>query len=1222
MLFMFSTIFLFEIKRWLKQPVFYVYCAIYFGLALLTSLSSLGAFDAVTSTTSVPVYINAPINIAAFFNSFSTLIYFLLPTIVGASVARDYMYNVHTLLFSYPLNKPSYLAAKFLSSLVIVTFIALLCALGYYMAQLYPGINVKLLGPNNLRAYIEGFMVTIFPNFLLFGALIFALVTFTRSIYAGFVAVLILLLLQSLLDMATSNVDNQYLVAILDPFGFKPIVYYTKYWSVAERNVNLLPIKGVLLYNRLVWLGVAAIIMFFVYRTFSFSQSAFTFRRSKNGERAVKDNFGSIIKIDLPKVSYSYGFWENLKLSWRLSNIDFKFLIKNWTFYILMGFAFLFALIGLSVSSQLYGTNTYPMTWQMINTMSSMYGLFLMIMVLLFAGMLIQRARQSNMNLLEDATAVPNWVQLLSKAIALYKLVLLVFLVCIINGVAYQIYQGYFQFEFGQYFFKLFVLDSLPYIYLILFALFVHSFFKNYFIGFILCLFVVIGSPFLPKIGVEQMIFIPDADPSYQYSDLNGFGNLRPFLYYRLYWLLFAGVLFTLTLLFWRRGILSGVKERLKLFVKRFKAPIAIPMVLFLIAFVGLGYAFYYESNVQNPYYSAKDYEEQRVDYEKKYKQYAKLTAPRLTDVKLNVDMDPENRNLLAKGTFTYKNKSNVAIDSIFMNYSADNLITSISFKSEAKELLKDSVLNVRLYKLAQPLAPGDSIQVVYEIKNKAHNFIRDYDPVLSNGTFFNNSIFPTLTYQEGVEIADNNIRSKYDLVPKERMADPRDSTKLGNTYISSDADWITFDAVLSTNTDQIAIAPGYLQKEWTEGGKRYFHYKMDAPILNFYAFMSAAYDVKKENYKGKNLEIYYYPLHTFNLDRMMASMKKSLDYYEANYGPYQFDQMRVIEFPKTMGTFAQAFANTVPFSEAIGFIAKVDEDNPDAVDYPYSVTAHEFAHQWWAHQVIGANVKGATMMSESLAEYSSLKVLEHTYGKEQMRRYLKESLDSYLRSRGGERIGENPLMFNENQSYIHYNKGSLVMYAMSQFMGEKPFNDFLKTYLTQTAFQNPPYTTSIEFVDLLKTKVPDSLQYLIKDMFETVTLYDNKVNSAEVEPLKGGGYELTVKFQLSKYRSDAKGEKSYEDVKGSKLTQKIGKEEVNSLPLNDYVEFTVFGEKKNKENQKTQVDNPIYKQLLKIDRISNTLIIKLKERPTEVGVDPYNVLIDTDSDDNRFTIK
>ncbi len=1215
---MFSTIFMFEIKRWLKQPVFYVYCAIYFGLAYFTTISNLGAFDAVTRTTSDPVFVNAPINIAGFFNSFSTLIYFLIPTIVGASVYRDYLYNVHTLLFSYPLNKLNYLSAKFLSSLLVVTFIAFLCVLGYYVAQYHPGINVEMLGPNNFRAYVEGFLLTVVPNFILFGSIIFALVTFSRNIYVGFVFVLVLFLLQTLLDAATQNVDNRYLVALLDPFGFEPILYYSRYWSVEDQNTNLLPIKGVLLYNRLIWLAVAGLIFGIVYYKFSFSQLGLSFKKSKSGERMIKDNFGSILRIDLPKVQINYNFISNLKLSWRLSNTDFKFLIKNWTFIILLIIAFLFVLIIISISGELFGTSTYPVTWQVLTAMGSMYSFFLNIMIFLFAGMLIQRSRQTNMFLLIEATAVPNWVLLFSKFLALLKLVFLVMAVCLLNGILYQAYKGYFNFEIGHYLYELFFLNPLKFIYLILFALFIHSFFKNYFVGFILCLIIFFGIPFLSKIGVEQMIFKPGSDPSFSYSDMNGYADIRHFIYYRIYWILFGIILFGLTLLFWRRGIISNFKERLTDFGSRLKPTILIPTILALIGFLGLGYKIYAENNIVQPRYSALEKELQQVDYEKKYKKYDGRAIPRLIDVKVDMDIDPKKRDFLAKGKFTYVNKTSEAIDTIFMNLTPDLKIAA-KFHQPTDLILKDSVLAVDIYKLKTALNPGDTLRIDYTISNPSNGFLFDRSEVLENGTFMNNMMFPVLAYFDDGEIDDNRVRKKYGLVDKPRMADPRDSSKLGSNYISQDADWINFEATLSTSTDQTAIAPGYLQKTWEKDGKKYFHYKMDAPILNFYSFMSAKYETRKEKYKGKDLEIYYHKGHEYNLDRMMASMKKALDYYESNYGPYQFKQMRIIEFPSSMGTFAQAFANTVPFSEGIGFIAKVDEDDPNAVDYPYSVVAHEFAHQWWAHQVIGAYVQGATMMSESLSEYSSLKVLEHTYGKDQMTRFLKNALDSYLLGRSSEQIRENPLMFNENQGYIHYNKGSLVMYSMSDFLGEQKFNDFLKAYASKVKFQYPPYTTSIEFVDMLRPVVPDTLQYLIKDLFETVTLYDNHIKDVKVKELDNGKFEVNINFLTSKYRTDALGKKSYEDVKGTSLAHKDGKKTINSLPLNDYMDIAVFAEPIEKEGYK--VDNPLFHKRIKVDKINNQIKVIVDKKPIEVGIDPNYKLLDQDSNDNRKKI-
>ena len=142
-------------------------------------------------------------------------------------------------------------------------------------------------------------------------------------------------------------------------------------------------------------------------------------------------------------------------------------------------------------------------------------------------------------------------------------------------------------------------------------------------------------------------------------------------------------------------------------------------------------------------------------------------------------------------------------------------------------------------------------------------------------------------------------------------------------------------------------------------------------------------------------------------------AMKASLDYCSANFSPYQFRQLRIVEFP-AYANFAQSFANTIPYSEAIGFI--LDTTDPDKIDMVTYVTAHEIAHQWWAHQVIGADMQGMTMLSETLAQYSALMVMEKMYGPEQIRRFLKFELDRYLRGRGGEMIEEVPLARVENQ--------------------------------------------------------------------------------------------------------------------------------------------------------------------------------------------------------------
>ena len=388
----------------------------------------------------------------------------------------------------------------------------------------------------------------------------------------------------------------------------------------------------------------------------------------------------------------------------------------------------------------------------------------------------------------------------------------------------------------------------------------------------------------------------------------------------------------------------------------------------------------------------------------------------------------------------------------------------------------------------------------------------------------------------------------------------------------------------------------------------------MDSTIVNFYSFISAEFDVVRDQWNDVNIEIYHHPDHTYNLGYMMEGVKKSLDYYTENFSPYQFRQLRIIEFPRTGGSFAQSFANTVPYSEAVGFIADVDTTDNEAVNYPFSITAHEVAHQWWAHQVIGGNVQGATMLSESLSEYSALKVLEKEYGVHQMRRFLKEALDGYLIGRSTESQRELPLIYNENQQYIHYDKGSLVFYALSDYIGENRLNATLSRYIDGFAFQEPPYTISLDLVEYLKEDTPDSLQYLIEDMFETITLYDNRVEEASFSEIDSTTYEVNLTLQASKYRTDETGERIYLNEAGDSLAVDIEgrRRPVESLPLNDWIDVGVFGLDENGD------ETVLYLEKRKFSEILNEIDIIVNDLPVSVGIDPYNKLIDTNSDDNR----
>tara|TARA_R110000868_G_scaffold235273_6_gene489090 strand:+ start:38991 stop:42647 length:3657 start_codon:yes stop_codon:yes gene_type:complete len=1215
---MFLNIFLYEVKAWFKRPLFYVYGGIIFLLATFSMAAAAGIFESITVAINSVTIVNSATSINGLLNEMTVFIFFLLPSIVGGTIYKDFKYEMHSITFSYPFRKWEYLLAKFFSGLVISIIIVVFAAVGIMLGSILPGTNPDLLGPFVLMNYIQSFIIYIIPNLFFYGAIVFAVVTFTRSVSVGFITVLALILLQGVASSLTADLDNEILSAMLDPFGSTANQYYTEYWSVYEQNENPLPFGKIIFYNRLLWSGIGLLIFGFVYRTFSFSQQAFSFNFfRKEGESITKKNFGSILSVKLPKVSFDHSFLQHLKLSWSISNTDLLYIIKGWPFIIITIIGVLISLVTITVSGEIFGTSTLPVTWQMLALPGTFFGLFANLLTFLYAGIVLHRSQTYNVDQLLHVTPIPNWALLLSSFFAVLKMQAILLSTIILVGVGIQLYNGYYNLELGLYLFDLYGIQFIHLIIWALLAIFVHTWFKNYYLGFFLLLLISIGISFLDGVGIEQAIFKYNQAPGTPYSDMNGYGSSLGLYYiYKIYWLMLGIALYIISIVFFRRGLPERFKQRWESAKKEFTPLLSLLLMFSLGSFLFIGGYIYYVNNIENEYVSSKEQEAQRAQWEINYGKYEHIPQPRIVSSKIDLDIFPETRDFKAKGTYILKNKTLFAIDSIHIDHSSDE--STFDFEAAHKIVLEDDSMNYDIYKLTEALQPGDSVVFNFEIWNKPNTMLRNNSPILENGTFINNGLFPRIGYNSQSELIGEESRERFGLPPKDRMPPQTDSAALQNNYISYDADWIDFETTISTSPDQIAVAPGYLQDEWEEDGRKYFHYKMDSKMLNFYSFISARFEVAKDDWNGIPIEVYYHKDHDYNIERMVKGVKRGLDYYTKEFSEYQHKQVRILEFPRTGGGFAQSFANTIPYSEAIGFIAKVDDENDDGVDYPFSVSAHEVAHQWWAHQVIGANVQGATVMSESMSEYSSLKVLEKEKGEDQMRTFLKDALDRYLLGRASEGIKERPLMYNENQQYIHYNKGSLVLYALSDYIGEENMNAALSRYIDAVAFQNPPYTTSTEFVSYLDEATPDSLKYLIHDMFETITLYDNQVKESTFSETEDGKFEVTLKVQTSKYANSEQGRRIYKDANGDSLSLEVEglSKPIQSLPLQDWIDVGVFGVD---EDGKETV---LYLQKHKFEAIENTITIIVDEEPKSAGIDPYNKLIDTVSGDNRRPLK
>ncbi len=938
-----------------------------------------------------------------------------------------------------------------------------------------PTVNPAQLLPFDATPYLQTYFLYLIPNIFLFSVLVFSVVVLTRNIYTGFISIVLFWLLKEIvLRLAAAHTDGLGEL-LIDPFGESAVHYFTKYWTTSETNTFVLPLHSVIFLNRLVWFFIAVIIFLTTYRWFSFSQNPLSFGlKNKKGESQTKDNFGSIIKINLPKTKFNFSFLQQIKTSWKLSQTDFTYITRSGGFIsvVFVGVLFIAAIL-LQINPQT-DSKTLPVTWVILGFPVFFFSFLIQVLTFLYAGILIHRANLSRFSALISSTAVPNWVLLLSKLLALLKMQIVLLSLIVVTGIVVQINSGYYNFEIRHYLYDLLAIHWVGFIIWALASLFIQSIFRNTYLGLFLLILCTLGISQLPSFGIEKFVFrfndSPNADFFLKYSDMSGYGqSLRPYLLYKFYWLVFGVLLFFISLMLWEREITNSLIERFRMAKNHFSRTLAVPSIVLIVSFLCFGYfLFQLENKPENKLLSSRNEAELLKQFQNKYGMYEKIKQPRITSLHVQLDISPETNSFIANGKYTLINKTSLIIDTLFIKTGYDE-ITALSFSTKVNLISEDKLFKCFIYKLDEGIAPNDSITLNFTIKNVDNSFLVQNSNILKNGTYLKSDIFPRLGYFANTE---KNI--------------PNDNIAFTNHYQSMDSDLITFEALVSTSPNQIAITSGNLINEWIKDGRRYFHYKTDNPIKFVFGFNSGEYAVLKENYKGVDLSVYYHPSHTYSIHQMMAGLKSSLDYHTYFFGAYQHKQAQIIEFSRSEGSYATTAGNCIQISE-IRFINDTSNIKEGGIDLSFYVAAHELSHQWWGNQVIPADALGATMITESVAEYSTAKIYEKKYGKKGALKFLNIQRTRYLSGRAEETEPEAPLyLVNPEHSYISYGKGAIALYTLSEYIGEEKLNKALKEYLHEVKYKAASYTTSLEMLDHLEKATPDSLRHLIFDMFKT----------------------------------------------------------------------------------------------------------------------------------------
>jgi ABC-2 type transport system permease protein len=1169
----------FELRYQLANPILWITAAAVFLAAFAATGSGFLAEDQA-------VHRNSPFELISLYVMFSALFMFVTTAFVADVVLRDDQTGFGPILRSTRIGKADYLIGRFLGALAAAALCLALLPPAAWLGTLMPWADPASLGPNRLADHLFGYFLIALPNLLVTAALFFALATVSRSMMATYLGVLLFLMAYFTLDTAFGGRPELALtMEMADPFGRIAFKDQTRYWTPAERNSMLPDFAGILLWNRLLWIGLALLILAAACFFYRFADKGLS-RRSRRKLPAASPPPAVEARSPAPLPSPRHGRSAGWALLRARAGFEMNLVFRSPAFILLMVFAMCTCFFALITDRDPEGRPSWPVTFSLIPELEEIFAIVPMIIVVIYAGELVWRDRDRKVHELIDAAPYPNWAAIVPKVTAIGLVLLAIFVGAVAAAVTIQLAVGHTRLELGKYALWYVLPMTADMLLFTALAVFVQAVSPHKVVGWgIMILYVAMQ---VAGLGPDHNLLAFGGTPPVPHSDMNGPAAFLegPWIF-RLYWAAFALLLLVAAHLMWPRGTETRFRPRLKLASRRLAGAPGMVALAALLTFGSTGAYAWWNTDVLNGYRSPAAQEAYLAEYEKRYLRFERLPQPEIVDVKLHVALYPSERRAVTKGRYRLRNLSGRPIRDIHVKLRDHELDLAGAAVEGGRLVLDDPRFDYRIYRLDSPMRSGEERVLAFETK-RHHRGFRNAMPVTSlveNGSMLQErELMPFVGMDRDGLLDDRAARLRAGL-----RADPGPAGNAAAGKASA-----TADIVVSTAADQSPIAPGRKVADSVRGGRRIARFVSDRPIPLFFAVQSARYSERHRLHGGIDLAVYHHPGHGWNVDRMLDGLAASLDYFQASFGPYQFGQARIVEFPGYRN-FAKGSPNTIPFSETMGFIA--DQRDPATFDYPSLTVAHEMAHQYWGNQLVPAGGPGAGFLTETLAQYSAAMVTRRRFGPETVRRLLGEQRDSYLAARGGEAEEELPLVGAQGQRYIIYQKGVLAMYLLQERLGEAAVNRALRKLLERHRFRGRPFARPADLVAAFRAEArTPGQQALITDLFERITIYDLAVEKARAVRRPDGRWDVEVAIL---------GRKSHADGQGREWPS----------PLDEPIEIALF----TAEPGSSPFDrrNVATVELRPIRNGRQHLRFVTDRRPARAVIDPYNLYIDRNLPDN-----
>ena len=470
--------------------------------------------------------------------------------------------------------------------------------------------------------------------------------------------------------------------------------------------------------------------------------------------------------------------------------------------------------------------------------------------------------------------------------------------------------------------------------------------------------------------------------------------------------------------------------------------------------------------------------------------------TPLLAGVDVDLELDPASSYFRVKGHYDLTNASEKVIRRFPM--SVGDHFKNLEWTLNGEKFEPEHRARLWVFKLAEPLAPGDTLRVGFShdghypqgiTKNGGGmgTFILPCGVVL---TSFQSDFLPLPFFEPGRGVNKDNR-----LDPRERedgFWEGVTKPAFGGGALYPVRTRITGPAEYEYH------GVGVCREDEVADGKRTVVWETDHPV-NFFNVVAG----KWATWKGDGVEIYYLPKHTYNIEEMGQALVAARKWYSEWFYPYPWQDLRLNEFP-ALASYAQGFPTNITFSESIGFLTR---STPEAA-VAFLVTAHESAHQWWGNILLPGDGPGGSFLSEGMAHYSTILLFQKVRGERERIEFCKRIEDRYGKNRQVD--SERALAWIDDSkagdTTCNYDKGGWVMWMLENLMGADACHAGLQDFIGRY-HENPDHPMVQDLVAVMREHAPDpeAFDAFVQQWFFDVVVPRIRVTDAKKTAADGG---------------------------------------------------------------------------------------------------------------------